>query len=805
MAKAEAIFNGHFDYQGALAEYEQVLSFKAQIDPALYGLALFKSAWCYWRLGNNDEAAKRFVGVFEATDDSGGGKHVSAAERKQLDELQEEALRYVVEVFTEDEKNTAQDLYNFLTKIGGERFSGKIVRRLAEQYFDQAHYERGIEAYELLLKLEPTSRDAGKWLPQIAAGYAAIEDYPHLKSDVRSRDGRVHRGRPVVTHAGRPANVKRHHRGHRSGAAGRRAVAPREGAERQDERRGVRGRRGPVRHLPVEVRRSRRRTRCTSRSAEIDFFRLGQERRRGHALHGRGQGDPGEREERTARDHASRRAVQRARRPLARHGRPAAGRRRARTTSPSRREADKKYAEALDLYAQYYPNDPQLPAMFYRQGQYYFDNANYDSAVKIWGMLHREVPRAASSRATPAKASSSRSIARRTTRTSRRGRDGSRRCRRFAGAKQQERLDALIVAAVFKQGEQKAAAGDHAAAARAPTCAPRRSSRMTRARPRPASTPSRRRSSAATSRRCRRPRSSRWARSTATSPSRPAAHGSRRRRCRRWASSPTPPTSPSRWRAWAIATTRTTRSSSTRRTRPTTPSSCARRPASTIARVLDGNKFLADLRRDGRGRRGRVPDGARRTRTPDARRTRRSSTSATSRARRTSTTARRAWCCSRRRRSRIGDERGAAASLDERRHPRQEAQPRPHRRGQVRRGARPLHAGRARPREVRADPESRATSSSSRRASSRRPSCSRRRRRCSSTACRSASPSGRRPPSTKSDICTRHSRRRSATLPPVRGQDRGPEGRLPGSDRRVRRAHGGAQPRRVRERMEEGG
>jgi tetratricopeptide (TPR) repeat protein len=37
----------------------------------------------------------------------------------------------------------------------------------------------------------------------------------------------------------------------------------------------------------------------------------------------------------------------------------------------------------------------------------------------------------------------------------------------FAGAKHQERLDALIVIAVFKQGEQKAAAGDHAAAASA--------------------------------------------------------------------------------------------------------------------------------------------------------------------------------------------------------------------------------------------------------------------------------------------------------------------------------------------------
>ena len=55
---------GHLQRQAtttpaALAEYEKVLKFKATDRSGLYGLALFKSAWCYWRLGNNDEAAKR--------------------------------------------------------------------------------------------------------------------------------------------------------------------------------------------------------------------------------------------------------------------------------------------------------------------------------------------------------------------------------------------------------------------------------------------------------------------------------------------------------------------------------------------------------------------------------------------------------------------------------------------------------------------------------------------------------------------------------------------------------------------------
>ena len=68
MFKAEALFNQKYDYAAALKEYEEVLKYKGN---DLYGLALFKSAWCMWRLGNTDEAAKRFVNVFEVTDAQG--------------------------------------------------------------------------------------------------------------------------------------------------------------------------------------------------------------------------------------------------------------------------------------------------------------------------------------------------------------------------------------------------------------------------------------------------------------------------------------------------------------------------------------------------------------------------------------------------------------------------------------------------------------------------------------------------------------------------------------------------------------
>jgi TolA-binding protein len=457
MAKAEAIFNGHFDYQTALSEYEKVLSYKATIDPALYGLALFKSAWCYWRLGNNDEAAKRFVGVFEATD-AGGGKNVNAAQRKQLDELQEEALKYVVEVFTEDEKNTAQDLYTFLTKIGGERFSGRIVRKLAEQYYDQAHYERGIEAYELLIKLEPTSRDAGQWLLQVAAGYAAIEDWGRLKKTFDRALTEYTPGGPWSRTQGDAANVAA------TGAAIEKALredATSLHAKAQKDKVSRAEFEGAAALYDTYLSKFANEPKAYEVQfyvGEIDFFRLEHNLEAATHYLAAAKGIP---KTETTGELANMRhdALYNALVALSREMDVKRDRK-------AESEADKKYAEALDIYAQFYPNDPQLPAMFYRQGKYYFDNANYDSAVKIWGMLLEKFPN--SKESTDAGDSILESFSR--AKNYENIETWARRLKAlpaFGAAKQQERLDALIVQAVFKQGEQKATAGDHAAAAAA--------------------------------------------------------------------------------------------------------------------------------------------------------------------------------------------------------------------------------------------------------------------------------------------------------------------------------------------------
>ena len=454
MARAEALFTGKYDYQAALREYEEVLKFK---ESELYGLALFKSAWCLWRLGNTDEAARRFVSVFEV-------ESASSSQRKQLDELQSEALKYLVEVFTEDDKNTAQDVYAFLTKIGGDRFAGKVVKALAETFYDQAHYERGIEAYELLLKLEPTSRDAGVYVLQVAAGYNALEEYAKLKAVYERALAQYTAGGPWSRTQGDPANVAatsgKIEAQLREHAAELHAKAQKDKTSRAE----YEGAAGLYDAYLGKFSSEAKAYEVHFSLAEIDFYHLEKNTEASTHYMAAARAIPSNdalnEPLKTLRHDAIYNAI-------AALERVRVAELEARKKQPSQEsETDKKFAEALDLYAQLYPNDPALPELLFRQGKLYYDYTVYDTAVKIWGGLVEKFPSSKFAAGAGELILDSFNRAKNYENIE----TWARRLKSapaFASAAQQTRLDAFIVQAVFKQGEQKALAGEHGAAATA--------------------------------------------------------------------------------------------------------------------------------------------------------------------------------------------------------------------------------------------------------------------------------------------------------------------------------------------------
>src|SRR5882724_7608586 len=427
------------NYETAFNEYEQVLKYK---DSELYDLALFKSAWTLWRLGKPEEAAKRFLIVFQATSDQGG--KVAGKRRDELDELQNEALKNLVAVFVEDENNRAEDMYRFLTKAGGD------------------------EAYRLLLKLEPTSPEAYRYQLQIAQGHSTLEAWGALEEDYRvsvrdylasevvggkpktAPSGWVSAQRPDTLAAAEAATEKQL----RDDAVGLHAKAQADKISKAEFQ-------GAANLYKVYLSRfgsGSQAYEVNYNLAEIYFYRLNDATAAAGAYLAAVRLNPKGEYSRTALYNAL--AALEVARAAEFDARQAAGKKQ--EESPT----DKPLTEAMELYIKNYPDDKQIPELLFRQGKLYYDYQVYDPAVRQWGLLLEKYP---TSKYTVGAGelildsfNKSKDYGNIET--------WARRLKTapaFQAADQQARLNALIVGAVFKQGEQLALQGEHAQAAAA--------------------------------------------------------------------------------------------------------------------------------------------------------------------------------------------------------------------------------------------------------------------------------------------------------------------------------------------------
>ena len=389
------------------------------------------------------------------------------SQRKQLDELQAEALKYLVEVFTEDEKNTAQDVYGFLVKMGGDRFAGKVVRALALQFYDQAHFDRGIEAYELLLKLEPASADAGTWVLAIATGYNAMEDWPHLTATYERAVNGYTAGGPWAKTQGDPQVLADTSRATekqlRDHALQLHAKAQKDKTSRAE----FEGAAALYAVYLTKFSGEKDAYQVDYYLGEIRFHHLDKPTEAATAYMAAAKAIPDKDAQTDPLKTLRHDAIYNALAALERvRFTEMEARKKDKNAQGKESEADKKFSEALDLYAQLYPNDPALPELFFRQGKQYYDYGIYDAAVKIWGTLLEKFP----------KSTFALSAGELILDSFNRAKDydnietWARRLKSapaFASDTNQKKLDTLIVQAVFKQGEQKSQAGEHQAAAKA--------------------------------------------------------------------------------------------------------------------------------------------------------------------------------------------------------------------------------------------------------------------------------------------------------------------------------------------------
>ncbi|HEY4187150.1 MAG TPA: tetratricopeptide repeat protein [Polyangia bacterium] len=450
MAIAEFRFYEQQNYQTSLAAYEKVLGYPKS---PLYDLALFKTAWCYWKLGDTTKSALRFKDVLDLAKKKAGK---TSTEQKRAEELQGQAMEYLVELFTEDDTKSAQDAFEFLAQIGGKEYSQKILGRLAETVFDQTRYERAAEAYRLLITLDPNGVDAPDYqkrvvecqqlmgdpagavaeMRKLATSYgphspwaAANKDRPKAIAHARQIAEEQIRTLAKTLHAEAQANEKQN------------KVIDKERYSRAAEAYGFYLTNFGDAADATELRYLR---------ADILYFKLGRLAEAGDEYLAVGKSKP------PGPYHKD--ALLQAMTSFEKLRKPAGGGKREIT------ESDRKFADAADIYATLFPKDKEIVTVIFKNGQFFFDYGDYDEAIKRFGLIvegHPDDPNAgpAGDRILESlsKAKDYENIenwARRLKKT-----------KAFAERSEQDRLDRMIVVAVMKSGEKYAAEGKNDKAA----------------------------------------------------------------------------------------------------------------------------------------------------------------------------------------------------------------------------------------------------------------------------------------------------------------------------------------------------
>jgi tetratricopeptide (TPR) repeat protein len=440
-------------------------------DAATSDLATFKIAWCEWKLGNTIQAAKDFKRVLDKA--VVAERTGSEAQRRRSASLRDEALQYMVVVFTEDRSITPKEVFDFLVSIDGEQYSRDVMVKVAESYSAQAEWDRSSSAYRFLIRMDPESIKAAEYQRSIIANWNSALDVDHAQEEIsvllaafgpRSDWATAQRNREALARSLESTEeLVRVTATTIHGEAQRREKGLRRPEQKQCATKP---------ELPGEVLSLYTRASdaydgyltafgtgkgATDKAAEIRYYRadilcfkLGLVEIAGDEYLAVGKTAPVGTYHKDALFNAMNAfELVRPKDTAGRH-----------QLSP----VDKKFGEAIDLYATLFPADKALVGVIFKNGQMFYDYDEFDEAIKRFGVIVTKYPdddnagpagdRILSALNKAADYENIESWARKL-----------KKAKSFAVKDQQDRLDRLIVEAIQKSGDKYAEAGKYALAA----------------------------------------------------------------------------------------------------------------------------------------------------------------------------------------------------------------------------------------------------------------------------------------------------------------------------------------------------
>ena len=426
-------------------------------EAATSDLALFKVAWCEWKLGDTAAAAKDFKRVLDNAEKK--AREGTEAQKRRSASLREEALEYLVVVFTEDRSISPKEVFDFLVSIDGERYSRDVMVKVAESYGAQAEWERSSDAYRFLIKMDPEGLKSADFQRSIVANWNSALDVDKAQDEIKvlldkfgpntawakaqKNKEALERSLEITEELTRTTAMNIHGEAQRRDKADKKAdinIYTRAAAAYEQYLAAFGTGKGAT-EKATEIRYYR---------ADILFFKLGKTEEAGDEYLAVGKSAPVGKLHKDALLNAMN-AYEKAR-PKDTVGR------------AKLYPVDKKFGEAIDLYATLFPADPTLVGVIFKNGQMFYDYGEYDEAIKRFGVIVTKYPNDPNSGPAGDRILSALNKAQDYENIE----DWARKLKKaksFSSKDQQERLDRLIVESIQKSGDKYNEAGKYEQAA----------------------------------------------------------------------------------------------------------------------------------------------------------------------------------------------------------------------------------------------------------------------------------------------------------------------------------------------------
>jgi tetratricopeptide (TPR) repeat protein len=159
----------------ALTAYAQAAKDK---DSPNYGFAVYKLSWCYYNVGEYDQAIEGMKTVVRYSQ----VQQQSAGEKSSL-MLQDEALKDLVRFFAD--AGDMQEAETYFRSLGKEDLYNKMLKRLAKMYFEQGKFSQSITTYRKLIAENSDSPYAPNYQNEIINSYQRMNEKEQTLNEIQ--------------------------------------------------------------------------------------------------------------------------------------------------------------------------------------------------------------------------------------------------------------------------------------------------------------------------------------------------------------------------------------------------------------------------------------------------------------------------------------------------------------------------------------------------------------------------------------------------------------------------------------------